>query len=74
MIDPITLDLNALRARVLAGEILEPELARAAIAALRKGRAAATSTAATRGRSTKARTMTDDELLSTFDDLLSKAK
>lgn len=61
-IDPMTLDLNALRARVLAGEILDPQIARAAIEALRQGRKTATSKAAVKGSSTKARAMTDEEL------------
>jgi len=69
-LDPLTLDLNALRARVLAGEILEPQIARAAIEALRQGRKTATSKAAVKGKSTKARGMTDEELDADLDAFL----
>jgi len=58
----MTLDLNAIRTRVLAGEIIEPEIARAAIEALRQGRKTATAAAAIKGTSKKARPMTDSEL------------
>lgn len=61
-IDPMSLDLNALRARVLAGENIEPQIARAALEALRQGRKTATSKAAVSGKSSKARAMTDEEL------------
>lgn len=62
MIDPMALDLNAIRAKVLAGELIDPEIARAAIAALRQGRMTASANAAKKGTSTKARPMTDAEL------------
>lgn len=62
MIDPNSLDLNAIRAKVLAGEVIEPEIARAAIEALRQGRKTAISAAAVKGTSKKARAMTDEEL------------
>jgi hypothetical protein len=67
MIDPNTLDLNALRQRVLAGETISPEIARAAIEALRQGRKTATTAAAVKGTSKKARVMSDDELMADFD-------
>ncbi len=71
-VDPMTLDLNALRARVLAGETLEPHIARAAIEALRQGRKTATSAAAVKGTSKKARVMTDDELDADLDLFINK--
>jgi len=70
MIDPLTLDLNDLRRRVLAGEILSPEISHAAIEALRQGRKTAISAAAVKGASKKVRAMTDDELLTDFDKAL----
>lgn len=66
-IDPLTLDLNALRRRVLDGEVIEPHIARAAIERLRAGRKLATATAAVKGKSTKVRGMSDEELSADLD-------
>lgn len=66
-IDPLTLDLNALRQRVLAGEVIEPHIAREAIERLRAGRKSATATAAISGKSSKVRPMSDEELDASLD-------